>query len=96
MWICQPLYATTIWDVKLKDWEYEPIFTKDVNSNTVEIKLQQVPPEELHEEILSYATKPNRKKAKPNNEKPLEKRTKNHPSALDRIQRALDSISKRS
>ena len=46
VWIRQPLYATTIWDVKLKDWEYEPIFTKDVNSNTVEIKLQQVPPED--------------------------------------------------
>ena len=56
VWICQPLYATTIWDVELKDWEYEPIFTKDVNSNTVEIKLQQVPPEDLHEDILSYTT----------------------------------------
>ena len=56
VWIHQPLYAATIWDVELKDWEYEPIFTKDVNSNTVEIKLQQVPPEELCEEILSYTT----------------------------------------
>ena len=56
MWIRQPLYATTIWDVELKDWEYEPIFTKDVNSNTVEIKLQQVPLEDLHEDILSYVT----------------------------------------
>ena len=43
-------------DVELKDWEYEPIFTKDVDSNTVEIKLQQVPPEDLREDILSYAT----------------------------------------
>ena len=49
MWICQPLYTANIWDVELKDWEYEPIFTKDVNSNTVEIKLQQVPPEDLHQ-----------------------------------------------
>ena len=56
MWIHQPLYAATIWDVELKDWEYEPIFTKDVDSNTVEIKLQQVPPEDLREDILSYAT----------------------------------------
>ena len=47
VWIRQPLYATTIWDVELKDWEYEPIFTKDIDSNTVEIKLQQVPPEDL-------------------------------------------------
>ena len=56
MWIRQPLYAATIWDVELKDWEYEPIFTKDVGSNTVEIKLQQVPLEDLREDILSYAT----------------------------------------
>ena len=53
VWIRQPLYAATIWDVELKDWEYEPIFTKDVNSNTIEVKLQQVPPEDLREEILS-------------------------------------------
>ena len=53
VWIRQPLYAATIWDVELKDWEYEPIFTKDVNSNTVEVKLQQVPPEDLREKILS-------------------------------------------
>ena len=40
VWIHQPLYIATIWDVELKDWEYKPIFTKDVNLNTVEIKLQ--------------------------------------------------------
>ena len=56
VWIRQPLYAATIRDVELKDWEYEPIFTKDVNSNTVEIKLQQVPPEDLREDILSHCT----------------------------------------
>ena len=28
VWIQQPLYAATIWDVKLKDWDYEPIITK--------------------------------------------------------------------
>ena len=55
MWIRQPLYAATIWDVELKDWGYEPIFTKDVNSNTIEVKLQQVPPEDLREEILSHS-----------------------------------------
>ena len=57
VWIRQPLYAATIWDVELKDWEYEPIFTKDVNSNTIEIKLQQVPPEDLREDILSHSAK---------------------------------------
>ena len=56
VWIRQPLYAATIWDIELKDWEYEPIFTKDVNSNTVEIKFQQVPPEDLREDILSQTT----------------------------------------
>ena len=56
VWIWQPLYAATIWDVKLKDWEYEPIITKSKDSDTFEVKLQQVPPEDLHEEILSNAT----------------------------------------
>ena len=63
MWICQPLYAANIWDVELKDWEYEPIFTKDINSNTIEIKLQQVPPEDLREEILSYAAETEQKES---------------------------------
>ena len=40
----------------LKDWEYESIITKDKTLDMVEIKLQQVPPEDLHEEILSHAT----------------------------------------
>ena len=57
VWIRQPLYAANIWDVELKDWEYKPIFTKDINSNTVEIKWQQVPLEDLREEILNHATK---------------------------------------
>ena len=64
MWIRQPLYAANIWDIELKDWEYEPIFTKDIDSNTVEIKLQQVPPEDLQEEILSQATETGQKATK--------------------------------
>ena len=56
VWIRQPLYAATIWDVELKEWDYEPILIKDEESDTVEIKLQQVPPEDLCEEILSNAT----------------------------------------
>ena len=56
VWIWQPLYATTIWDVELKEWDYEPILIKNEDSDTVEIKLQQVPPEDLCEEILSNAT----------------------------------------
>ena len=55
VWICQPLYAATIWHIDLKDWEYEPILTKSKDSDTVEMKLQQVLAEDLREEILSYA-----------------------------------------
>ena len=63
VWIRQPLYATNIWDVELKNWEHEPIFNKDINSNTVEVKLQQVPPEDLCKEILSHATETEQKES---------------------------------
>ena len=56
IWIQQPLYATTIWDVELKDWDYEPIITKSKEADAFEVKLQPVPPEDLREEILSNAT----------------------------------------
>ena len=59
VWIRQPLYATTIWDVELKDWDYEPIITKSEEANTFEVKLQPVPHEDLQEEILSNATEVN-------------------------------------
>ena len=59
VWIRQPLYATAIWDVELKDWDYEPIITKSDEANTFEVKLQPVPPEDLREEILSNATEVN-------------------------------------
>ena len=59
VWIWQPLYAATIWDVKLKDLDYEPIITKSEEVNTFEVKLQPVPPEDLREEILSNAMEVN-------------------------------------
>ena len=59
VWIRQPLYAATIWDVELKDWDYEPIITKSDEANTFEVKLQPVPPEDLREEILSNTTEVN-------------------------------------
>ena len=59
VWIRQLLYTTTIWDVKLKDWDYEPIITKSEEADTFEVKLQSVPPEDLREEILSHATEVN-------------------------------------
>ena len=55
VWIRQPLYAATIWDVELKDWDYEPIITRSDEANMFEVKLQPVPPEDLREEILSNA-----------------------------------------
>ena len=59
VWIRQPLYATAIWDVDVKDWDYEPIITKSEEANTFEVKLQPVPPEDLREEILSNTTEVN-------------------------------------
>ena len=47
VWIRQPLYAATIWDVDLKDWDYEPIITKSDEVDTFEVKLQPIPPEDL-------------------------------------------------
>ena len=47
VWIRQPLYATTIWDIDLKDWDNEPIITKSAEADTFEVKLQPVPPEDL-------------------------------------------------
>ena len=59
VWIQQPLYATTIWDIELKDWDYEPMITKSEEANMFEVELQPVPPEDLREEILSNATEVN-------------------------------------
>ena len=59
VWIRQPLYAAAIWDVDLKDWDYEPIITKSDEVDTFKVKLQPVPPEDLREEILSNATEVN-------------------------------------
>ena len=59
VWIRQPLYTATIWDVDLKDWDYEPIIIKSDEADTFEVKLQPVPPEDLREEILSNATEVN-------------------------------------
>ena len=78
IWIRQPLYAATIWDVELKDWDYEPIITKSKEADTFKVKLQLVPPEDLREEILSNAMEKDpevgnnsgKNESKENNEKP--------------------------
>ena len=47
VWIQQPLYTATIWDVELKDRDYKPIITKSKEADTLEVKLQPVPLEDL-------------------------------------------------
>ena len=47
VWIRQLLNAATIWDVELKDWDYEPIIVKSEEADTFKINLQQVPPKDL-------------------------------------------------
>ena len=59
VWIRQWLYTATIWDVELKDWDYEPIITKNEEADTFKVKLQPVLPEDLREEILSNAMEVN-------------------------------------
>ena len=71
--------SAPIWDIDLKDWEYEPIMTKSKGSDTVEIKLQQVLPEDLCEEILSYATEAE-KEASKSTEKEMPKAKEEKPS----------------
>ena len=47
VWIHQPLYAGDLWEVEPKEWSYEPVLTRDENTNDVEINFVQVPPEDL-------------------------------------------------
>ena len=53
--------------------------TKDKDSDAVEIKLQQVLPEDLHEEILSHAMETEQEEDKPN-EKDMSKEKAEKPS----------------
>ena len=55
VWIRQPLYAGDLWEVEPKEWSYEPVLTRNENTNDVEINFVQVPPEEFREEIFSEA-----------------------------------------
>ena len=55
VWIRQPLYADDLWDIDKEDWEYELVLVKDAEINSITVKFQQVPPEQLREEIFSQA-----------------------------------------
>ena len=56
IWIRQPLYAADLWEVEPKEWEYEPVLTREEGTNNVTINFVQVPPEEFREDIFSNAT----------------------------------------
>ena len=57
VWIRQPLYAADLWEVEPKEWEYEPVFTREEGTNDITINLIQVPPEEFREDIFSDAAR---------------------------------------
>ena len=56
IWIRQLLYAADLWEVEPKEWEYEPVLTREEGMNNITINLIQVPPEEFREDIFSDAT----------------------------------------
>ena len=55
VWIRQPLYAGDLWEVEPKEWSYEPVLTRDEETNDIQINFVQVPPEDLRENIFSEA-----------------------------------------
>ena len=95
VWIRQPLYAATFWDVKLKDWNYEPIITKSEEADTFKVKLQPVPPEDLREEILSNATEVSQETSDTSGKLYQMKKTKNPLLAQGQTQKILILISKK-
>ena len=53
VWIRQPLYAGDLWEVDPREWEYEPVLTRKEGTNEIEVNFVQVPPEDLHQDILT-------------------------------------------
>ena len=83
--------------VDKEDWEYKPVLVKDAETNNIMVKFQQVPPEDLHEEIFSQAvemfgpdktnkdeeTKPKKRKKSQIHKQPLKiVQTNNHPNLV--------------
>ena len=56
VWIRQPLYAADLWEVEPKEWEYEPVLTREEGTNNITVNFIQVPPEEFREDIFSDTT----------------------------------------
>ena len=55
IWIRQPLYVGDLSEVEPKEWSYEPVLTRNEDTNDVEINFVQVPSEEFREKIFSEA-----------------------------------------
>ena len=36
-WICQPLYTGDLWEVSPRQWEYEPVLTRNRDTNEIEV-----------------------------------------------------------
>ena len=53
IWICQPLYAGDLWEVSPREWEYEPVLTRNRDTNEIKVNFIQVPPEDLWQDILT-------------------------------------------
>ena len=53
VWIRQPLYAGDLWEVSPREWKYEPVLTRNRDTNEIEVNFVQVPPEDLQQDILT-------------------------------------------
>ena len=53
VWIRQPLYAGDLWEVSPREWKYEPVLTRNRDTNEIKVNFVQVPPEDLQQDILA-------------------------------------------
>ena len=53
VWIHQPLYAGVLWEVSPREWKYEPVLTRNRDTNEIEVNFVKVPPEDLQQDILT-------------------------------------------
>ena len=64
VWIRQPLYAATIWDIELKDWDYQSIITKseeEILSNATEVSQETNDTSNEKDKKPSFGIRPNTK-----------------------------------
>ena len=53
IWIHQSLYAGDLWEVTPREWKYEPVLTRNRDTNEIDVNFMQVPPEDLQQDILT-------------------------------------------